>query len=405
MSVLKIPGDVIGLTWVDQASWAGGDPGAGYANLAAFDISLSPEISIVPQVVQRSSQHGGPEQGIIGGYGGKLSFKLPLRGKGSLSESDFISLASKCGFSLRNNAADVNAVTGGSTSTIIGVDADLAGYEIGDAVFVSIAATSTNEIRFVSSIERDKAGSGSTTLTVEPNFTGAAAANDDLLAIDTLVPDHAEASEYLCFQVFYGESGSAEKYTLTGCAGTWKLGSTSANALPYVEFEFMCDSWVRAGTASYTPTADQGADPFPLLGDIFYIDDSAVAIDNLAFDPATKIQPYTATSGTNGRAGWLAHGEEPKVEFMPYYDSDWQGKLIAGTTFQAAFESVKSSSNAWALYLPKCQLSSLSMENASNEHIGNKGDVMSLYAGTAIDDDNGTPTTVEVPRFSIAVSK
>jgi hypothetical protein len=398
MAEVKIPIDLKGLAVVEQVSWAAGDPGVGYANVRAEEIKFEPTIEMHQPAFQKPEANRGPDAAIPGGKGGTLTYKIPLRGgKGAISE--FVTVAQYFGASLNVGPAGVNKVKAGSAAgTLVALTVDIGAYVVGDAVMVGGTTTDT-QIRFVSRVQDDTPIVGDTTLTIEPNWAAGEipVVTDTLYSIDTLVPAVGEPSKYFTFQAYSGfDATDRHLYTMTGCVVTWKITTTGPNAIPMVEFTVMVDSW--ASTEANTTLGADGFNPaHPLLGDAFYIDNSAVKIASIEFDPGIRAAPFSATSGAEGRAGWLAHGEDPVLGFVPYWDSAWVTRWETPTMFEVMFESIKDTDEAWALWCPNVQVLSVGQEDAGNSHLGAQ---MTLQ----VNDPGLNADTVNLPRFAIAVT-
>jgi len=397
--IRHIPTDIVGLQFKEQASFAAGDPGGDYTALKAFDISFKPGASVHVPAYQKPQGCRGPDDGIVGGESGVLSFKTYMRG-GNGSESEFSLLASNIGLDRDAFADDASVITSGTTSTLVGLDADTGVYGIGDAVMTG-SGSSDVQIRFVSG---EASAGGSTTLTIEPNLTASPSASDSLYAIDTFKPAEdnlGEPAAYMAFKVVEG-GGSTNKhqYILTGCAcSSCKIVVSGPNALPVVEWEYMVDDWAASETA-LTDTADAFAAASPVLGDPFYIDNTATYIRSFTFDLGLKLQEYLATSGTHGRQGWIYVGQEPKVEAEFYWDAGWNTAWLAGTTYQFCFESIKSGTTdeGWAIYIPSVQVI-----NTNPQAVG---DLKGVKPEFLITDPgyNSDGTPVLIPLWGIAVT-
>jgi hypothetical protein len=399
MAVRKIPIDIKGLKFVEQVSWAGGDPGAGYESLRAFDIKFDATKNMIVPGYQKPESCRGPDKAIGAGRGGTLTFKTYLRG-GAGAESDFTKLAKYCGMTVKNNPDDLAEVVAGSAVGTLVVDANPTGYDVGDCVCCYDAVNTVCQLRFASSVDHNNPV-GDSTITIEPNWIDIPTATDDLYSTDTLTPALGEPAKYICFQAYSGQGATDRMlWTLTGCAGTFKIAATSADALPVVEWSYMVDNWV-ATEASTTQAADTYQPAHPLLGDPFYIGNTATKITSFGFDPGIKLAPYTATEGVQGRAGWLYHGTEPTLEFMPYHDIDWINTYWElDATFQVMLESVKDADEAWAIYIPAVQVLKVSEEDAGNSHAGSKMEFLITDPGTGLED----AAVVNIPLYAIGVT-
>jgi hypothetical protein len=387
------------LQYKEQVTWAAGDPGGTYTAVKAFDINFKPALSVHVPAYQKPQGCRGPDDGIVGGEGGVLSFKTYMRG-GNGSESLFSVLASNCGLDRDAFADDASVVVSGTVDNVVAPDADAGIYGIGDGIMVGSGSTDV-QIRFVSG---ETAGPPNTTLVIEPSWTAILTASDNFYALDTFKPHEdnlGEPTKYMAFKVVEG-GGTTNKhqYILTGCAcSSLKIVVAGPNTLPVVEWEYQVDDWAPSETA-LTDTADAFAAASPTLGDAFYVDNTATYIRSFTFDLGLKLQEYTATSGTHGRQGWIYTGGEPKFEGEFYWDEAWHDKWIAGTTYQFLFESIKSGTTdeGWAIYIPSVQVLDSGPE-AVGDLKGNKPEFLITDPGY-----NGDATPVLIPLWGIAVT-
>ena len=396
MAVRKIPIDIKGLEFVEQVSWAAGDPGAGHISLRAWDIKFEPTKNMITPGYMKPEANRGPDAAIGAGRGGTLTFKTYLRG-GAGAESDFMALAQHCGMAMNNVPDDLGEVIAGSAAGTLLVDTQPSAYAVGDGVCCYDAVNTVCQIRFISRVQ-DNVPVGDATFDIQPDWADVPAATDDLYATDTIVPAVGEPAKYICFYAYSGQGATDRlRWVLEGCAGTFKIASTSADACPVVEWTYLVNDWT-ASENSTTLDADPYEPAHPLLGDYFYVDDTATKIASFAFDPGTKLAPYTATEGTQGRAGWLYHGEDPTLEFMPYHDIDWINTYWdADATFQATLESIKDADESWAIHIPAVQVLKVTEEDAGNSHVGSKMEFQINDPGKNADD-------VNIPRFAICVT-
>lgn len=369
MAERKIPIHLRGLEFKVQASWAAGDPGGAFTELRALDVKFTPGLTMHKPGYQKPEAARGPDAAIPGAKGGTLTFKTPLRG-GAGATSAFATLAQYCGATITKRADDAASVDSATSSTII-IDNATHATTVGDLIMVSGSGTDT-QIRAVTR-KQEGVPASQTTLDIEPDWADTPANGDSLYAMDTIYPTIGEPSSYLCFYGFSGQgSTDRHKWTLTGCAGKWKLATTGADAVPVIEWEFMIDAWASS-EASTTQDADAYNPAHPMLNDPFYVNDSAVKIASFGFDPAMDIQPFTAQSGTHGREGWLAlHDGEPALEYMPYWDVDWVSRFENATEFSVFVESIYDTDEGWAIWCPKVQVLTLEEDDVGNKHTGSK---------------------------------
>jgi hypothetical protein len=379
-----------GLQYVEESSFGVGTPSV---NLRCFNIEFTPDITMITPEYQKSLACVGPDSAIVAGKGGELKFSMYLRG-GNGAESEFSILASNTGLTRQVGAAGSGGIASAGAGTLVADSAGaIATYVTGQGIVAETAVTP--EMRWVS--KKDTA-----TLTIEPNWVSAPNnAAYSFYATDTFVPCNAtvplgEPTKYLAFYLI---SENDEFYTIHGCAGTWKITTTTANALPVVEWTYMVDSWTRTGSSAATSFADTFSAAHPLLGDSFFIDNTATVIRSISFDPGITVVPLEATSGTNGRSGWLYQGGgTPKLEVEMLFSATLFDYWAAGTTFQAAFTSIKSSTNGWGLYCPKVQILK-GTQGEINGLVSLKPELLICDPGLSADS-----SPLQIPMWSLSVT-
>lgn len=400
MSFYYNPTRYKGIKFRAQTSFT--DEGAAdLTNLRAFDISFEPDQTVLIPQYQKPHEIQ-PDAGIVAGQGGLLKFKTYMRG-GNGSESEF-SLLAKYGGGIRTAcSATTDGVEAASTSTTIDATAAAyAKYSVGNAVMVTGTGTTT-QMRFVT----DKTAVGNI-LDVRPEWlTAETPANgDDLIATDTIqsytgAATIREPSSYLQFVVIDSKD---QYWTLTSCAGTWKLGTITARALPTVEWEFQCDSWVRSDGDSTAVFADTYNPPSPLIGDSVFTYDqddtnTEMHIRSLTFDPGLRLVPVESPSGTNGRTGWCFIPDEPKIEIEMLFESSYYVDYFINQSgwFHLAFTSVNATDDAWGLFLGRVRI--------KRPGLGDADGLMTLKPELEIADAGlSTNASAQIPTWAIGVT-
>ncbi len=395
MAELNIPFDIKAVEFKPQVSWAAGDPGGVYEQIRAFDAVFTPGRTMITPPYQRAEGQLGPDAAIPAGKTGTLVFKTILRG-GNALESLLSKLGKNCGLARTAHAAGTDTAAGGTADTIV-MDTTPTPEVVGQGIFIYTNSTSY-QIRFVS---RNQPGVPATdaTLDVEPTLITAPVAADPYYNLDTLTPATASLGEplkYLAFKFVHGDGTNVVQYLATGCAGTFKILTTTANALPVIEWTFMVDTYTPTATA-VVQDPDLYDDGHPLLGDPCYINDVAAKVRSFAFDPALQLVPDEATSGTDGRQGWLyVNAGPPILEVELKHDIDWYTRRDTPTEVQFCFESIKDTNEAWALYIPKLQILDPQPQEI-NKHLGLKPLFQINNPGKTVEDD-------QIPMWSLAVT-
>lgn len=401
MTARHIISSYAGLSYGIQPSFTGTT--TTYTAVRAEGITFTPAINMIPVNYQKPEDVRGPDADIVGAYGGTLTFTIPVRA-GAGSGSPFAILAGYTGCTKYSLTQATGHITGGTSTTFTITTANAAAHGlttamIGVAIFHSPAsgtATTTKSIRFVTQITQ---ATSVMTVTVNKAFAGTNGAGCSFLGMDTLIPKTGEPTSYLSWCNYLGQ-GSTDRllWTINGTAGTWKIGSTDAGAIPMAAFEYSADNWTDAETSA--STAVKAADTFsaakPVLGDALYLEGTQTDVKSIEFDPGMKLVPLASTYGTHGRTGWFYTETVPVVNFTPYHDVDLITAWEAATQKEVLFESINSSTG-WALFLPETQLTAYSLTD----------DEGLLRAGLTLKaiDPGKTATSKNKPLWAIAVSR
>ena len=393
MTARLIPSDLAGIQYGEQADFATATTTLTLMR-GARNIKFTPGLSMHEPGYQKTSDMRGPDASVVGGKGGTLAFEVPLSSGVAASEAPVMALMKNCGMTQISVAAAVDKIDGGTTTTFTIPSGDLGNVAVGCGLMI-VQAAGDPSLRFVTRVA--DATTTTVTFNCDTEPATAIAANDDLTAVDTLIPKSGEPAAYLTFRVYQGQ-GATDRllWTLSGCAGKFSIPAVEADALPVVQFEFLVDTWADS-EASIAQTDVTGVVPQPVLGDKFFVDGTATLTRSIGFDPGMALSPIMATSGTNGRSGWFYSASEPVLEILPLSDTAWTTKMETPTTFEAMFASYKSTTDAWGIFVPRVQV--VSDDKADSD--GLLRETMTLKAvdpGATADDDL-------TPRFAICITK
>jgi hypothetical protein len=378
-----------GLQYAEDTSFT--VAGTPTTNIRAHEIEWTPDVSMLPVEHQKSMANAGPDVSVIGGLGGELKFKHYLAPRLDI-DCAFIALAS---YSLHGHGSDdvVDGVgTGSAAGTLVVTDAD---YHPADGDGIIIKSSAVSQIRWY--YKRL-----TTTGTIEPNWATTPSNGDDIIASKSLVPIAlatssalGEPSKYVSFDILEEDD---QVTTLSGCCGTWKLTTSTANSFPVIEWIYKVDRWSRSGSSGMAAWTCSEAAPKPLLGDTFYINDTATAIRSIAFDPGLEVVAMEATSGAHGRSGWHYVNSTPKIEIELIFPAAFFDYWAAGTTSQLAINSIAASGAGWGLYIPKAQIVKGTTGDI-NGLVSLKPEILICDAGF-----NDSIVPVQLPSWTLTVS-
>ncbi len=326
--------------------------GSDYAFLKCMnDATWQPTADVVERPGQSGSLTRQPH--IIGAKGGKLSFKLELKGSGTAAGSAVAAIASESSPFLEACLGSVSRGTGttvgtGSTTTSI-VVASTAGLSVG--MMVSIGG----ESRFITAI------ADSTHLTVRA-LAGAPSNGTVLYASSKFT--RANSGHKSCAFVAIRDG---IEYTLLGCYGTVKLEGATAKGTAVLAFDFEVSTWSVTTKASLPGTALAGVNAVraPIVkGSPFALDGTTRLISGLDFDPGQSFTPQLTTEDADAKSGFELVDAQPKGSFKSYYNSDQLTDFLAGTSKSLAL-CVGDQPTGWGLYVPALQYGPPALENAN----------------------------------------
>ncbi len=276
-----------GVSWGEAASF-GAAPGTFAALIKADQIAAEYGRNPIERNVQRTAAMRGPEVSLLGPQDGKLAFQLPMRGgslvAGGTAESDISALISNMGMTRANVGAGAGKVTGGSSTTVVMLDADASDYAVGG--WIGVDANETDpQIRPIIRIVSDETH---TTITVAHPFATDPVNGDDLMPLDYFIPNPGVPASYLGFDYYAGgDATDRSKIRYLGCAGTWKIPTAGIGSYPMMEFEIMADQWAKS-EANRADAEDLFLENALMLADSVYWGATQLDIENFSFDPGLE---------------------------------------------------------------------------------------------------------------------
>ena len=409
-----VDSDLVGLEYCEEATISAATAlytpaSATKGPLYAKDITAEVSAHMIDVAPQKPQMNRGPNASIVGAKGGKIGFKLPLRGgqiaAGTRGTSPIYSLGKYSGFTRKSITASANnsIVTGGTSSTVTMLDADAAQYEVGDFILVNCneAVSGVLQLRYITKMV---ANAGTTTISVHPNFATNPTSLDSTFSLDILTPAATNAGQIIDGSTnkffgfkYYKGYGALNRSMLWGLggAGTFKFDAVKAGEIPYASFEYMVDSWSSSAAADMTTSADAFYTPPLWVSDDFYIGEVAVDVEEFSFDPGHQLVPI-AGQGPNGRHSWFYKDMKPKLSFKPYWDEQYVTDWLAGTQSQVFIQRVASNSNAWGICIPSVQFEKVKHGAVSGGMLGADLDIRITDPGS-----NDEVSPAQFPLFSI----
>ena len=230
----------------------------------------------------------------------------------------------------------------------------ITGINAGNALMFGGSGTD-GSVRFVAAV------SGST---VTPDDT-----------IDTAADFAAAAEVYSAFNwapvmgayaphVYFNWEGADHQWLVgPGKITSFKLSGLAAREGCRYAMGFSGDTYAGGFTSgTFTPNAYTGS-PLVSVGATCNINGTDTAVGDFEIDFGVKHEPVTATSGTNGRAGWEITEVAPTGSFTEYYASGRWTQYAAATSIPLRFVIPVSTSGhvakakgTIAVWFPNCNL-------------------------------------------------
>lgn len=327
-----------------------------YTRIPMEDGKWEPGEDYFERLVQTNAL-GVKHAGVIGGKGGKLTFKVGAPGLSVAAASTVTAVANpaiseiirSCGWSETLDTGTV--VTGaGSTTTVIDVTS-AAAITVGSMVMIN------GEARVVTA--RDTAATPDN-ITVSPALSTTPAAAVVVYGAANYVLSDADPGT-----VGFVWKADGFAYRLKGCKGTMKVPDTNARDRVILEFEFMVDTWDNTEPSGTFPTIAP-VDNIIALAGTCNLATTATPTALVGFDPGMTLQPRLSTTGTNGRAGWAIADAKPMVKLRPYFSTSFRTDFEARTERELVAQFGSTATRAMAVHATKAQITAYPGETDSN---------------------------------------
>ena len=325
--------DLVRIEMVQESTFAA-DPGTGYADFLAFDVSTDLTQKMLEHAYQKDHLYHVPK--IPGSKACQIGFKVYAHGHkataptGDPTAHPLAQLVEAC-TGIKTTGKKVAVLTG-SSATSIKVTEGTYSFGIGDAMAITIAADGLTRITFVTA--RGTTGTVST-YTVYPGLDTAPANLDIIYGSLNYAPNKNFGTNKSVTLWIYLDSLKG-LFKLTGCRGDFNL-TMNADELPVFEFTFQVASWTQtthAGIANPTITAP---DPQTVLGTKFlYVAQSAAVWTDDSIDTAQinfklgqKVERRAGVKAAQGVTEWWPSDRKSTLSFVPDFDDAYM------TAFQA----------------------------------------------------------------------
>lgn len=324
-----------------------------YKRIPAEDMKWEPSEDYIERMVQTTAlavKHAG----IVGGKGGKLSFKVGVVGCTTPGASTIAAvpnaaiseLLRACGWSQTLDTGTV--VTGaGSTTTVVEV-ASAAAITVGSQVMINGEARGVTAVNTAATPDN---------ITVSPALSA--------IPSDAVVV-YAGAN-YTVGDANPGTIGFVAKsdgyvYRLTGCKGICKIDDTNARDRVMLSFEFQVDAWDNTEPSGTFPALTPVNNVVAIAGSVFW-GTTATPTALVGFDPGWTLNARPSVSGTQGRAGWAMADGKPTLKLKPYFSTAYRTDFEARTEREVVAQFGAVAGMAVAIHASKAQIAAYPAED------------------------------------------
>lgn len=326
----------------------GTDPdadGSDYKHLKCLpDMTFQP----TQDVIEREGLVGDlvTQKHVLGPQGGKLSFKLELKGSGTAAGSAVAAIASEASAVMEAAWGSVTRGTGalttsGSTTTAIELASGGSGFAKG--MLVEIAG----EVRFVTNV-------ASNTLTLHRALSGAPGSGVVVYASSRFTRANSGHKS----MAFVVKRDTGIEYTLLGCKVKAKIEGVDAKGTALLAVEVDVGSYSRTTKASLPATELTGitAVQAPVVkGGLLDWNGVANVAAGAEFDPGVTISFIETVADAQNKAGIIATAADPRGMFKAYYLAQNMIDFEAATPYVLVV-AAGGRTNGWGIWIPQAQL-------------------------------------------------
>lgn len=347
--------------------------GSDYKFLKSSEMSFTPEKEVIELAALVADITRLPH--VMGAKGGKLSFKLELKGSGTAAiiatpaiapESDAI-LETALGTVARGTGSTV--VAAGSTTTVVNVTS-AAGMSKYMMLIFNCGATYGYVPRFVASIATNAVTLDRALPAVPANGAAVQASNK-----------YTRANSGHGSMAFVAKHDDIE-YTLLGCKiDSIKITTVEAGKVAMLDLSYSVTDWTATTKGSLPTAALSGItaiSPPVVKGSCFAVDGVEEPIYSFDFDVGSKFEFQDSTCALGPaqpdaiNAGLEMVDADPSGTVKAYYAAAHMTDFAAGTERSLAFAAGAGSGNAWGFFSAKNQW----QQPAFEDHKGMVGQTM-----------------------------
>lgn len=345
----------LGALFVCQETTFGVDPddtGAAYTHMFAREATFQPEAEVIERPGLTGEMTRQPH--VVGVRGGKLSFKLELKGNGVTNYGLAVNAASAEAHpileasigSASHGRAGVLGV--GSTTTSLVYDPGVSYVPLNCMVFVE------GELRHVI------AKPTTTTLTLDRALASTPSTGGSFAAATTYIRQTV-GHKTLSFVV----KRDTIQYTFLGCKTSFKIEGITARGVAMLSFEVDVADWLATTKSSLPSTNLTGitaVKPPVVKGAQFAVAGVAELVSGLDFDPGLEHIFQETTEGLQAKSAAELVNSNPRGSFKPYFADGHMATFLAETEVRMVF-ACGTKENGWGLHIAKAQLLQPTMED------------------------------------------
>lgn len=367
-----------------------GTAAAGF-RIEAQDINFAPAQDFLDRPVQMDVLGVAP--GIIGGKGGKMSFKMGARGPSTIGISTIPAnlsggfeeiLVACCMRQVSQigklTASDQASEMDPTTSLKLASGAGLAGhYGKGNTGGAPVAAVKGGGTALQVRLIPDSSTSGDTLALAPPLDNAASLTNAETVwGGEIFYPDPDASVEKYCTIV---GAGDGYYYLATGCRGRITKISADASKRVMFDIEMEVTTWTRTDSAALAGEilSQLAISDVKALASPFHWSNTGASkpVVGVEFDPGMTVTPVASTEAADGKAGFLLTGLKPMLKVKPYFDGVvWQDGFGAGGIKQAIVQFGNTPGHTVTILIPYGQISKFPGETDSSGVITQDVEIM-----------------------------
>jgi hypothetical protein len=329
-------------------------------------------IAVDQEFIARAAQNDtlSLQSGVIGGKGGKITFKTPLVGLSTAAASDVAAapypwqtkLMQAAGLTEVLGSGGTTAASSHTTTSIVLASGDGANFQAG--MLCGIYNGAVLEVRYITAISTD-------TLTVTPALSAAPAGAGGAVVYGAAHYIPADQADSDPGTITFVAKMDGYEYTCTGCKSPAPKLSATRGGRPMLEWAFEVDSWTLTTTSGTLPALPASVDLVALSAPFHWgTGATSTPTPEFSFDPGATLSPKLSTEGTNGRSGFVVTDYKPVLAAKPYLASAFRTDFAAKTARTAMWQCGTTHAGAFVFAAENAQINKFPGETDVGGNVG-----------------------------------